>query len=69
MTKERMKVVDYTMHEYAQAGYIYVKNPVESVDWDVLLKPFSFWAWTGVSLFIIMIPIAMTLANFAGMIK
>ena len=61
VTQGRKEVVDYMMVHAGAPGYIYIKNPEETFDMGVYLKPLRTKAWMGVATFFILTPISMTI--------
>ena len=58
----RRKVVDYmVVNTKPSRGYIYVKNPKETFDWEVYGQPLWQAAWIGVVLFCMLVPILMAI--------
>ena len=58
LRESRMKVVDFMVVQSAiTRGYIYVKNPKETFDWEVYSQPFWKETWIFVILFSLVIPI------------
>ena len=59
ITKERMDVVDYLIFGKGGMGRIYIRNPKDSRDWKVYVKPLRKETWIGILLFCIIVPILM----------
>ena len=58
-TEERNKIVDFLMLASQEHGYIYVRNPRETFDWEVYTKPLRIETWIGLLLFGSLVPILM----------
>ena len=60
LSDSRMKVVDYMVTYYHPVrGFIYLKNPEETFDWDVYGQPFWKNTWIFITIYSIIIPILM----------
>ena len=60
LRKSRIEVVDFmVVVSIPKRGYIYVKNPKETFDWEVYAQPFWQHTWLFVILFSFIIPIFM----------
>ena len=60
MRESRRKVVDYMVtYNNKLRGYIFVKNPKETFDWDVFGQPFWRSTWILVIIYFMIIPIFM----------
>ena len=57
ITPVRMQFLDYMMHYNEYAGHIYIRNPKETYDMAVYLKPLRKDAWIAVAIFCIFTPI------------
>ena len=54
----RMKVVDYMVTSSSpERGYVYIKNPEETFDWDVYGQPFWKNTWIFITIYSIIIPV------------
>ena len=60
MRDSRMKVVDYMVaSSNPTRGYVFIKNPEETFDWDVYGQPFWKNTWIFIAIYSIIIPILM----------
>ena len=58
LSESRMKVVDFMVTQSSNVrGYIYIKNPKETFDWDVYGQPFWENTWIFVIAYSVIIPI------------
>ena len=54
----RKRVVDFMVTNHRQQqGYIYIKNPDETFDWDVYGQPFWRNTWISIITYFMIIPI------------
>ena len=52
------KVVDILVtNEDVALGQIYLKNPRDTYDWTVFFQPLKRWAWIGIIIFSVVIPL------------
>ena len=64
-TEERNKIVDFLMLSTQEHGYIFVRNPRETFDWEVYTKPLKIDTWIGVLLFGLLVPIVMFIPMYS----
>ena len=56
-TVERIEVLNYIYLIPPEYGRLYIRNPEETFDWRVYIKPFRIEAWIGATLFCLISPI------------
>ena len=58
MREDRATVGDYLMtYVHPMIGYFYIKNPRDTYDWTVFFQPLKWWAWIGLTIFSLVIPV------------
>ena len=62
-TKERGEVAQFLDFIEPYYGRIYIKNPKETVDWEVYIKPLTTEAWNGVVVFAISVPLILAILD------
>ena len=45
-------------------GYIYIRNPRETFDWEIYTKPLTINAWMGLLLFGLVVPILLLIPMY-----
>ena len=64
-TEERNKIVDFLMLSTQEHGYIFVRNPRETFDWEVYTKSLKIDTWIGLLLFGLLVPIVMFIPMYS----
>ena len=62
-TKKRAEVGNFLLFDEPYYGRIYIRNPKETVDWEVYIKPLTIEAWNGVVVFAISVPLVLSVLD------
>ena len=66
ITKARSTVVDYLPGMSSSYQQLFIRNPMDSLNWMAYLEPFTFRGWVSIILFVIVVPVIVAVIILYG---